>query len=188
MAIQIAQSWSANYLIIKVNTVRIGETLQNIQEICKNIEPDIPCHYGFMNDEYAKMLIAEKNLNKLVGIFSAFAMVVLCLGLLGFVMFMAEQKTKEIGVRKCLGENIASIVGRLLKPFLLTGLIASVIAFPLTWYIMERWLQNYALRIHLSIWIFISAGVITITIALLTVSWQSWRAATRNPVEALRYE
>lgn len=188
MVIQVAQSWSANYLIIKVNTGQIGETLQNIQKICKNIEPDIPCQYGFMNDEYAKMLKAETNLNKLVSIFSVFAMVVLCLGLLGFVIFIAEQKTKEIGVRKCMGQNVVSIIGGFLKPFLITGFIASLIAIPLTWYIMNQWLQNYVIRIQLNIWVFLLSGVIAIGIAVLTVFWQSYKAATRNPVEALRYE
>jgi putative ABC transport system permease protein len=188
MAIQMTKSWSSNYLILKVNTGQIGETLKNIQNICKAIEPDIPVTYGFMNDQYAKMLASETNLNKLVGIFSVFATIVLCLGLLGVVMFMAEQKTKEIGVRKCMGEEVSSIISRFIKPFLLAGLIACFIAIPLTWYIMDRWLQSYALRIQLNIWDFIATGFIAIAIALLTVSWQSWRAATRNPVEALRYE
>jgi putative ABC transport system permease protein len=103
-------------------------------------------------------------------------------------MFMAEQKTKEIGVRKCMGENVTSIISRFLKPFLLTGLVASVIAMPLTWVIMDRWLQNYATHIQLSIWVFLFAGFATLSITLFTVGWQSWKAATRNPIEALRYE
>lgn len=188
MAIEMARSGSSNYLIIKVNSGHIGETIQNIQKTCKAIEPDIPFDYGFMNDEYAKMLASETNLSKLVVIFSVFALIVLCLGLLGFVMFMAEQQTKEIGVRKCMGENVASIIVRFIKPFLISGLIASVIAIPLAWFIMNRWLQNYSLRIQLNIWIFLVAGFAAIAIAVLTVSWQSWKAATRNPVEALRYE
>jgi len=188
LAIHKAESWSSYYLIIKVNTEHIGQTIQTIHKACKSIEPDIPCYYGFMNDEYAKMLASEINLSKLVVIFSVFALVVLCLGLLGFVMFMAEQQTKEIGVRKCMGENVATIVVYFIKPFLVSGFIASIIAIPLTWYIMHRWLQNYALRIELNIWIFLAAGFIAIAIAVITVSWQSWKAATRNPVEALRYE
>jgi putative ABC transport system permease protein len=188
MAIHKAESWSSFYLILKVNTAHIGETVQNIQKACKTIEPDIPCDYGFMNDEYAKMLASEINLGKLVVIFSVFAMIVLCLGLLGFVMFVGEHKSKEIGVRKCMGEKVAFIVVYFIKPFLVSGFIALVIATPLTWYIMNRWLQNYALRIQLTIWTILAAGFIAIAIAVLTVSWQSWKAATRNPVEALRYE
>lgn len=188
LVIQMAAGWASNYLILKVNTGQMAESLKSIEKTCKTIEPDIPFVYGFMNDEYAKALTTETNLNKLVGIFSGFSMVVLCLGLLGVVMFMAEQKTKEIGVRKCLGEQVSSIVGRFVKPFLITGFIACVIAVPLTWYLMDHWLQNYAIRIQLNIWTFLLAGISAIVIAILTVSWQSWKAATRNPVEALRYE
>lgn len=188
MAIYMMGKGRSNYLIIKVNTGQIKRTLQYIQKTCKTIESDIPVDYGFMNDGYAKMLAVEINLGKLVGIFSGFAIIVLCLGLLGFVMFIAEQKTKEIGIRKCMGEQVASIIRQLLTPFLVTGFFAGLIAVPLTWFIMNRWLQNYACRIQLDVWIFLEAGFIVIAIAVLTVSWQSWRAATRNPVEALRYE
>lgn len=188
MSIQLAGNWASNYMILKVNTKQINETLQYIQKACYAIEPDIPFQYGFMDDEYAKSLASETNLHKLVGIFSAFAIMVLCLGLLGIVMFMAEQKTKEIGIRKCMGESLSSIIIRFIKPFLLTGLTASLIAIPLTWYFMKHWLENYASHIELSIWTFIGAGIFALFIAILTVSWQSWKAATRNPIEALRYE
>jgi putative ABC transport system permease protein len=103
-------------------------------------------------------------------------------------MFLIEQKTKEIGIRKCLGENVFSIAGQLIRPFLISGIVAILIALPASWYLMENWLENYAYRIHLSIWIFCLSGFITIGIALLTVFRESWVAATRNPVEALRHE
>jgi putative ABC transport system permease protein len=103
-------------------------------------------------------------------------------------MFMAEQKTKEIGVRKCLGEQETSIIMRLVRPLLLSGIGASAIAIPATWYAMNRWLENFTNKTTLSWWIFVMAVLIVLGIALLTVSWQSWKAATRNPVEALRYE
>lgn len=188
MAIQLAKNWASNYMILKVNTKQINETLQFIQKTCNAMEPDVPLQYGFMNDEYAKSLAAETNLHKLVSIFSVFAMMVLCLGLLGIVMFMAEQKTKEIGIRKCMGESLSSIIVRFMKPFLLTGLLASIIAIPLTWYLMNHWLENYASHIELSIWTLIGAGLFALFIAIVTVSWQSWKTATRNPIEALRYE
>jgi putative ABC transport system permease protein len=108
--------------------------------------------------------------------------------MLGLVMFLIEQKTKEIGIRKCLGEKGLSIIKQLMKPFLVSGLIAGIIAIPLSWYIVEHWLQNYAYRISLNIKIFILSGLLIIIIVLLTVVWQSWRAATKNPVESLRYE
>jgi putative ABC transport system permease protein len=188
MAIEMVSNYSTNYLMIKVNLDEIAGTIDFIRKTCLNIEPSFPPDYAFLNDRYNQLLASEINLKKMVAIFSVFAIVVLCLGLLGMVMFLIEQKTKEIGVRKCLGENMLSIIGRLIKPFLISGIIAGVIAIPLTWYVMEHWLQNYAYRIQLNIWIFYLSVIITIGIAFLTVLWQSWRAAMRNPVDALRYE
>ncbi|WP_423129671.1 ABC transporter permease [Gaoshiqia sp. Z1-71] len=188
MAIQQVGDWSTRYLIIRLNTNHFDKTIKSISKICTLIEPDFPLQYGFINDEFEKLINSEANLKKLVGIFLAFALIVLCLGLLGVVMFLTEQKTKEIGVRKCMGENETSIILKLIKPFVISGLTASAIAIPATWFIMNRWLQNYTNRIDLNLWVFLYAVVISIAIALLTVSWQSWKAATRNPVEALRYE
>ena len=188
MAIEFLSIPASNYLVIKVNTADISKTIDFITKTCQTIEPSYPVEYAFFNEKYKQLLASEINLKKLVGIFSVFALVVLCLGMLGMVMFMIEQKTKEIGVRKCLGENVISIIMQLIKPFLISGLIAGAIAIPVTWYIMSHWLQSYTYRIHLNIWLFILSGIITIGIALLTVFWESWRAATRNPVEALRYE
>jgi putative ABC transport system permease protein len=188
MAIQPIQSWSSNYLILKIDASQMDKTIKSITRICQTIEPDYPVNYGFVDDQYAKLYETETGLKKLVGIFSIFSMVVLCLGLLGVVMFLTEQKTKEIGVRKCLGEDEKSIIMRLVKPFIFTGMIAASIAIPATWYIMNLWLQSYANRIQLNIWTFALALLIAITLAVVTVMWQSWKAATRNPVEALRYE
>ncbi len=188
MVIQRAEQWSSNYLIMRVDANQIQKTIGSVSKICETIEPNYPVNYGFVDDQYARLFETETKLKRLVGIFSAFSMVVLCLGLLGVVMFLAEQKTKEIGVRKCLGEEETSIIVRLVKPFLFAGITASVIAIPATWYIMNLWLQGYANRIQLNIWTFILAVFISIVLAAITVSWQSWKAATRNPVEALRYE
>ena len=188
MAIQMVESWSSNYLIVKVNTEEIGNTIKSIRQICEKMESDFPLTYGFVDEAYSKLYESESRLKNLVGVFSVLSIIVLCLGLLGVIMFLAEQKTKEIGVRKCLGEEVKSIIMRLVKPFIFAGLTASVIAIPATWYIMDLWLQSYANRIQLSIWTFVLALFIALTLAVITVSWQSWKAATRNPVEALRYE
>ena len=177
-----------NYLIIKVNTDNIGNTIDFIRKSCQAIEPSFPVDYAFLNDRYDQMLASEINLKKLVGIFSVFAIVVLFLGLSGMVMFLIEQKTKEIGIRKCLGEKVLSITGQIIKPFLISGIIAIIIAVPVTLYVMERWLQSYAYHISPDIRAFLISGTIIIGIALLTVLFKSLRAATRNPVEALRYE
>ena len=188
MVIEMVDKSMNNFLILKVNTANIGNTIDLIRKNCQALEPSFPVEYSFLNDDYNRLLASEINLKKLTGIFSGFAIVVLCLGLLGMVMFLIEQKTKEIGIRKCLGENMLMIAAQLIRPFLISGIIAGSIAIPLTWFIMKRWLQNYAYHVKLNLWIFIIAATIIIGIAILTVLWQSWRAATRNPVEALRYE
>ena len=188
MVIERVNNSMTNYLVIKVNSGDLANTIESIRKTCLSIEPSFPVEYDFFNDTYKQLLASELNLKKLVGIFSVFAIVVLCLGLLGMVIFLIEQKTKEIGIRKCLGENIFPIAVQFIKPFLISGIIAVLVAIPVAWYLMENWLHNYAYHIHLGIWVFILSGTIVIGIALLTVFWQSWRAAIRNPVDSLRYE
>lgn len=188
MAIEMIGNSLFGYLVIKVNGDDIGSTISFITKTCQTIEPTFPVEYGFLKDKYNQMLASEINMKKLVSVFSAFSLVVLCLGLLGMVMFVIEQKTKQIGIRKCMGENVLSIIVQLTRPFVVSGIIAGVIAIPLTWFIMKHWLQNYAYHINLTLWIFVLSGIITLGIALLTVFWQSLMAATRSPVEALRYE
>jgi len=188
MAIEMASNSSSIYLVIKVNSGDIRNTIKFITKVCQTIEPSYPVEYGFFNDEYAQLLRSEINLKKLVGIFSVFAIIVLCLGLLGTIMFLIEQKTKEIGIRKCLGENMLRISTQLIRPFIISGMIATVIVVPVAWYIMKHWLQNYAYHMNLNLWISITSCISIIGLAILTVFWQSWRAAKRNPVEALRYE
>ena len=177
-----------NFLVIKINTDHVPATLDFIRKACKSIDPSIQAEYTFMNDRYHKLLASEINLRRLTGVFSVFAIVVLCLGLLGVVMFLAEQKTKEIGIRKCLGESVMSISWQFIKPYLISGSVALLIASPVTWLAADLWLRNYAYHIDLRVSTFIFSGLLTIGIAVLTILWQSWRVATRNPVDALRYE
>lgn len=188
MAIQRIGNSIFSYLTIKVNHEDIGNTISFITKTCETMEPSFPVEFGFLKERYDRMLTSEINLKKLVSVFSVFSIIVLCLGMFGTVMFLIEQKTKVIGIRKCMGEKVLSIIGQLTRPFIVTRIIAGVIAVPLTWYIMKHWLQNYAYHIDLTLWIFLTSCLITLGIAVLTVFWQSWRAATRNPVEALRYE
>ncbi len=124
----------------------------------------------------------------LLGTFSALAFIIACLGLLGLVTFMTEQRTKEIGIRKVLGASVAGIVFILSRDFTKWVLVANLIAWPIAYFAMNEWLQNFVYRINLNIWIFLFASLATLTIALLTVSYQTITAATTNPVKALRYE
>ncbi|ASB50521.1 ABC transporter permease [Alkalitalea saponilacus] len=183
-----ARDWDANFLAIKIASQNISETLSYIRDKAINIEPAFPIQPTFLEHEYRVMLEPENNLKKLISIFTLFAIIVLTLGLTGLIMFMAEQKTKEIGIRKSLGEETHSIILRLLKPFIIAGLISSIIAIPLSWYAMSRWLENYAQRITPGIDTFLFASAITILLAIITVSIQSWNAARKNPIHALRNE
>lgn len=141
-----------------------------------------------MDDEHGKLYRAEENLGRVAGTFAAFAIFVGCLGLLGLTSFTSEQRTKEIGIRKVLGASVASVTTLLSKDFVKLVLLANVIAWPVAWFAMNRWLQNFAYRIEMSWWAFVLAGGMALLIALLTVSAQAIRAALANPVEALRYE
>ncbi|TCO09377.1 ABC transporter permease [Natronoflexus pectinivorans] len=183
-----ARDWDANFIAIKTTSQNISETLNFIREAAIGIEPAFPIQLSFLDDEYKVMLEPENNLKTLISIFTLFAIIVLTLGLTGLIMFMAEQKTKEIGIRKSLGEETGSIILRLLKPFFMAGLISSLIAIPLSWYAMSKWLENYAQRITPGADTFFIAAISTILLAIITVSIQSWNAARKNPIHALRNE
>ena len=127
-------------------------------------------------------------MGKIFGYFSFLAIIISCLGLIGLSSFMTERRTKEIGIRKVNGAKSIEIFSLLSKEYIIWVIISIIIACPIAWYAMHKWLQNFAYRINISWWVFALAGSIALLIALLTVSFQSYRAASKNPVEALRYE
>jgi putative ABC transport system permease protein len=127
-------------------------------------------------------------MGKIFGYFSFLAIIISCLGLIGLSSFMTERRTKEIGIRKINGAKSIEIFSLLSREYIIWVIISIVIACPIAWYAMNKWLQNFAYRINVSVWVFALAGAIALLIAFLTVSWQSYRAASKNPVEALRYE
>lgn len=188
MVISMIDQSLTNYLMIKLNTADMEKTINSIMNTCKEIEPSFPVEYAFLNERYNEMLAPELKLEKSIGIFTIFSIVVLCLGLLGMVMFYTEQKTKEIGIRKCLGEKVLSIIGHIVKSFIVSGIISGVIAVPLTWYLMNHWLRNYAYHINLKFGISILSVAIIIGLVLISIASQSWKAATKDPVDTLRYE
>jgi putative ABC transport system permease protein len=148
----------------------------------------VPFTYTFMDNDFNNLYHAEQQTGQVFITFAVFAILIACLGLFGLVTYAAEQRTKEIGIRKVLGAKVAGIVTLLSKDFARLVLIASLIAFPVAWWAMNKWLQSFAYRIGISWWIFVAAGVIAITIALVTVSFQTIRAAVANPVRSLRSE
>ncbi|MBA7675580.1 hypothetical protein ES703_83816 [subsurface metagenome] len=159
-----------------------------IEDQWQEFIPDQPFDYYFLEDDLANLYENEERTGLIVTLFSILAIFIAGLGLFGLASFTAEQRTKEIGVRKVLGATVTNIVTLLSKEIVVLVLIAAAIAWPLAWYGMGRWLEYFAFRISLGISTFILAGVLALLIALLTVSYQAVRAALANPVEALRYE
>ena len=141
-----------------------------------------------MDEAYGKMYSAEEKLGSLIWIFTIMAIFVGCMGLFGLAAFSAEQRTKEIGIRKVLGASIFNITALLSKSFIRLVLISSLIAFPLSWWAMNKWLEDFSYRITIGWWVFIVAGLAALVIALLTVSFQTIKAALSNPVKSLRTE
>ncbi|GAB3641518.1 ABC transporter permease [Spirosoma arcticum] len=173
-------------LLIKTRPGRTAEALERIAQLYKQYEKESPLQYGFVDQELDRQYQREQRTGQIVLYFSTLAVLISCLGLFGLAAFTAEQRTKEIGVRKVLGASVTSIVTLLSKDFLKLVLIAIVIASPIAWFAMNRWLQNFAYKIDIEWWVFAGAGLLAVSIALLTVSFQSVKAALMNPVESLR--
>jgi len=178
-------SWTAAF---KVASTDIRSLVRNIESKWKTMAPGYPFSYQFLDDAFDSMYRQEQRIGKIAIVFAVLAILIACLGLFGLATYMAEQRTKEIGVRKVLGASVRNITAMLSKDFVKLVLIAAVIAFPLAWWAMHLWLQDFAYRINISWWIFIVAAVIAFLIALVTVSFQAIRAAVANPVDSLRDE
>lgn len=176
------------FLAVKYETSDISGLLDNIKKIWAATYPEYPFRFDFYDDLISGQYQRERSLGRLILFFALLAVSISSLGLTGLSHFVTRQRTKEIGIRKSNGAKTAEIMLLLSKDFTRWVVVAFIIASPITYFIMNKWLQNFAYRINLSWWIFLLAGLIAYAIALLTVSWQSFRAASRNPVEALRYE
>jgi putative ABC transport system permease protein len=172
----------------KINSKNITAILDQAEAKWKSMAPDMPFSYRFMDESFNELYKSERNIGLTALAASLFAVFVACLGLFGLSSFMAQQKTKEIGIRKTLGASIYSILLLLLKDFLKWLILANIIAWPVSYYFMNKWLQEYAYRIQMRLWIFFLSGVVALVIALLTVGFQAVKAAIANPIEALRYE
>jgi ABC-type antimicrobial peptide transport system permease subunit len=173
---------------IKLVTTNISSTMQSIKKIWQQTFPDYVYEYKFLDDKIASFYKQENQLSQLYKIFAAIAIFLSCLGLYGLASFMAAQRIKEVGIRKVLGATSANIVYLFSKEFIILIAIAFLIATPLAWYFMNRWLQDYAYRINVSWWVFAAGGGAAIIIALATISFQAIKAAMANPVKSLRTE
>ena len=175
-------------IAVRLNTVQLTETIAFIEQAWQKHFPQALLQYSFFDERLDEQYQAEKLFGKVFSIFVVISLLVACLGLFGLAAFAAEQRTKEIGIRKVLGASVAHVISLLSKDFVRLVLLANLIAWPVGYWAMSRWLQNFAYRIEIGWWIFALAGGMALLIALLTVSMQAIRAALANPVEALRYE
>jgi len=182
------KSWF-NVMHIKLNPAKpVKENLAIIEQIFKQNNPQYPFEYKFVDEEYAKKFQDENRVSALAGLFAGLTIFISCLGLFGLATYMAENRLKEIGVRKVLGASVANITTLLSKDFLKLVVISIVIASPVAWWAMHSWLENYTYKISISWWVFVLAGTGAILIAVLTISFQAVKAALANPVKSLRSE
>jgi len=177
-----------NYLSIRILPKNISETIEFIGKTWKKIVPNYPLDYFFLDASFEKMHLADKKLGEIFSAFSILAILVACLGLFGLATYTAEQKTKEIGIRKVLGASTSNIYLLLSRDFLKWVAVANILAWPVAYYAMHRWLQSFAFRASIGWEIFLLSAGMALVISLLTVSYQSIRAALANPVDSLRYE
>ena len=177
-----------NHLSLKIAGNNITAAVLSVQETWKKYLPETPFQYTFLDDNFAKLYQSEQTQGTIFTIFACIAIFIACLGLFGLSAFAITQRFKEIGVRKVLGANVGSIVALLSKDFLKLVAIAAVIAFPVAWFAMYKWLNDFAYRINIAWWVFVLAGVAAALVALITVSFQAIKAALMNPVKSLRTE
>ena len=177
-----------SYISVRLNTQNVSETVKFVGNTWNDFAPGKPFEYSFLDRDYDNLYTNEQQTRSLFAVFSFLAIFIACLGLFGLAAFVADRKTKEIGIRKILGSSVTKIVNNLNKSFVKWVLIANLIAWPAAWYFMNNWLRNFAYRIELSWWMFVLAAVLALLVALLTVSFQTIKAALKNPADALRYE
>ncbi len=179
--------YNGRFLSVRISG-DIQENLKRIQQIWDKFTGGQSFDYVFLDEDFGRLYTTEVRTRKIVSIFSALAILIACIGLLALAAFVAEQRTKEIGIRKVNGARINQVLYSLNRNFIKWVAIAFVISYPIAWYTMNKWLENFAYKTSLSWWVFTLAGFAALVVTIITVSWISWRAATRNPVEALRYE
>lgn len=185
----VLQMWPwMNYLLIRLDESRFEGALSDVKEACRQFDPINPFTFTFLNDNFERSYESDRQLGQVFGYFTLLAMIIACSGLVSLAAFTAEQRTKEIGVRKVLGASVSGIIGLLTREYLYLVVLANLLAWPVTYFVMNQWLQDFAYRVNIGVLTFLIAGVASVLIAMLTVSHQALKAAVANPVEALRYE
>jgi putative ABC transport system permease protein len=176
------------YVTLSIDISNLKETLVFIESQWKSMYPNNPFENFFLDTDFDQQYRSDEQVGKIFNIFTVLGLFIACLGLLGLASFTTESRTKEIGIRKVFGASIAGVVIMLSKKFTKWVLLANVIAWPLAYYIMNRWLKNFAYRTDINILIFVLSGLLVLAVAILTISFQSIRAAAANPADSLRYE
>jgi len=178
-----------NFVVVKIAPqVSAGKAMKKITEVFTRYNPAAPFMYTFVSDDFAKKFGDEERIGRLAAVFATLAILISCLGLFGLASFLAEQRTKEIGIRKVLGASVFILWRMLSKEFVVLVIFSCCIAIPLTWHFLDKWLQQFDYRISISWVLFAAVGLGALLLALATVSFQAIRAALANPVKSLRSE
>jgi putative ABC transport system permease protein len=180
--------WGFSNMSVKINGNKPKEAIAFIQSVWQKNCPDVPFEYQFLDEHFEELYRADSQISTIVGSLAILAIIISCLGLFGLASYSAERRIKEVGIRKVLGASLDNIVLMLSRDFLKYVLIAVIIAWPLSWIAIHKWLQDYAYRVNISWWVFVMAGILAMLIALITVSFQAIKAALANPVKSLRTE
>jgi putative ABC transport system permease protein len=173
---------------VRISSSNIPGVVTQIKNKWKAIAPSQPFDYSFMDEQFNNLYTTEQQTGRIFITFAILAILIACLGLFGLATYAAEQRTKEIGIRKVLGASVSNIAGMLSKDFLKLVIISAAIAFPVAWWAMNKWLEDFAYRVSIGWWVFCAAGILALLIALLTVSFRAIKAALMNPVKSLRTE
>ena len=181
-------NWLSVYVARLTPGVPIKEALTNIEAVHKRLDPASPFEFEFVDESYNEKFIGEERIGKLARVFAFLAIFISCLGLFGLSAYVAEQRTKEIGIRKVLGASVTNLWAMQSKNFVVLVVLSCLIAAPIAWYYLDSWLADYEYRINLTWKVFVASGILSLMVTLLTVSFQSIKAALANPVKSLRSE
>jgi ABC-type antimicrobial peptide transport system permease subunit len=177
-----------NYMIVRIPPEEVSASLGIIENTWKRVIPAFPFEYRFMDERFDRMYRTEQRIGTLLRYFAVLAVFVACLGLFGLASFMAEKRTKEIGIRKVLGASVTQIARLMCREFFVLVIVANVIAWPTAYFVMKKWLESYAYRARLGFFVFFGAMLLALLVAILSVGYQAIRAARANPADSLRYE
>jgi putative ABC transport system permease protein len=188
LSLRLASPGGLSRFSMRIQSNNLQATLGELEGIWNELAPHYPFQYSFLDESFNQQYGADQRFGQVFSVFAGLAIFIACLGLLGLVTYAAQQRTKEIGIRKVLGASVLSIVSLLSRDFLKLVGVAALIAFPVAWWAMHKWLEDFPYRIDMPLWVFFAAGAMAALVALITISFQAIKAAMANPVKNLRSE